>query len=259
MAAALVLPMNDNPDIMELLEMLNQPGFEGEKKEYASVLDYVFTLTNQYNSIMAELADLKERVSGITDKKNPLAVMVEHLENLALGIGEKLNHLRESVISFTKDALNTVKEKGLSALGSVFRFLHVKDGLQAMSDGLAKSVEGLNKAVTRVDSLEQRNQEKAAVREAAKAAQTAEEQAEQSPSLSELLADTRVDFENLSPDELKATYEKLLAIGMNNDLTANELNCLQYLTDEAEALLPERSEADTAQEVELEQEQGEEI
>jgi hypothetical protein len=189
---------------------------------------------------------------------------VGRIEALAADVGERLNNLRESIVTFTKNALNTVKEKGLSALGSVFRFLHVKDGLQAMSSGLAKSVESLNNAVARVNSLEQHNREKAAASVNTATAPTdglapPPVAVVQAVSLSEMLADMRVDFENLTPDELKATYDKLLAIGMDNDLTPNELTCLQYLTEEAEALMPDRDSAEPSQELEYTEEQGAEI
>ena len=66
-----------------------------------------------------------------------------------------------------------------------------------------------------------------------------------------------MDFENLSLDELNEVYAKLLAIGMNNNLSANENICLQYLTEEVESLLPDRGEVETAHENELDL--GEEI
>ncbi len=258
--------MRENPDVKELLELLKSPGFQAHRQSYESLLNGVDSIIRQYDNILTELDALKEKVSRITDRKNPLAVMVGRLEALADNIEKRLNGIRDGIITFTKNALNTVKEKGLSALGSVFRFLHVKDGLQAMSNGLAKSVESLNNAVARVNSLEQHNREKAAAAGNAEAAPTtkaapplpAEAQA---VSLSEMLADMRVDFENLTPDELKATYDKLLEIGKDNDLTANELTCLQYLTDEAEALLPGRGDGEQAQVLEHEyaEEQGEEI
>jgi hypothetical protein len=234
---------------MELLELLNRPGYESQRREYTSVLDYVDALTNQYNSIMAELADLKERVSGITDKKNPIAVMVERLSSVVSGIGDRLKAIKDRIVEFAKDTLDAAKDKSLSALGAVSDKLHIQNGLEAVSKGLGK-------AAATLETYEHFHQERMTARESVEATPPT---AEQAVSLADLLEDTRVDFENLSPEELKATYDKLLAIGMNNDLTANELNCLQYLTEDAESLLPERGEADHSQEVELEQEQGEEM
>lgn len=256
MAEAIALPLRGDTDVKNLLDLLNAPGYQSQRREYESLLDYVDTITAQYNTILSELDALKEKVSKITDRKNPLAVMVENLETLADNVGTKLRSLKDGIISFSKNALDTVKEKGLSALGAVFGALHVKDGLQAMSRGLAKSVEALDKAVTRVDNLEQHNREKAAFREGGEAVPPTVEQA---VSLADLLADTRVDFENLSPDELKAVYEKLLAIGMNNDLTANENVCLSSLVGEVGDLLPDRGEYEPAPERESELDQGEEI
>lgn len=163
MAEAIALPLRGDTDVKKLLDLLNTPGYQSQRREYESLLDYVDTITAQYNTILTELDALKEKVSKITDRKNPLSVMVENLEALADNVGTKLRSLKDGIISFTKNALNTVKEKGMSALGAVFGALHVKDGLQVMSRGLAKSVEALDKTVTRVDNLEQHNREKAAV------------------------------------------------------------------------------------------------
>ena len=250
MATATALPLRGDTDVKKLLDLLNAPAYQSQRQEYDSLLDYVDTITAQYNTILTELTALKEKVSEITDRKNPLSLMAENLENLASGIGEKLKNLKDGIISFTKNALDTVKEKGLSALGAVFGFLHVKDGLQAMSRGLSKSVEVLDKAVARVDSLEQHNREKNAGREDGEAVPPAVEQA---VSLSELLADTRLDFENLSRDELKAVYEKLLAIGMDNGLTANENACLRNLVEEVGDMLPDSGGYEPAPELEADQ------
>ena len=247
MAEALTIPMRNDPDVKKLLDHLNAPGMESQRQEYISLLDYVDSITEQYTTILSELDALKEKVSKITDKKNPLAIMVDNLEKLAADVGAKLKNLKDGILSFTKNALDTVKEKGLSALGSVFGALHVKDGLQIMSSGLTKSVAALDKAVARVDNLEQHNREKTAEHEAIPPT------AEQLVSLSELLADTRLDFENLSQGELKAVYEKLLAIGMDNSLTANENDCLQSLVEEVADIFPNHGEYEPTLEAEAEQ------
>jgi len=247
MAEAIAVTLRDDPDVKELLALLQDPAYRSQRMTFSSIMDYADDIRYQYDTILTELSTLKEKVSQITDKKNPLNLMVENLETLAADVGTKLKNLKDGILSFTKNALDTAKEKGLSALGSVFGALHVKDGLQAMSSGLAKSVAALDKAVTRVDNLEQHNHEKTAEHEAIPPT------AEQSVSLSELLADTRLDFENLSQDELKAVYEKLLAIGMDNGLTANENDCLQSLVDEVADILPNHGEYEPTLEAEAEQ------
>ncbi|MCL2253082.1 MAG: hypothetical protein FWC09_01435 [Lachnospiraceae bacterium] len=258
MSEVITINLNENPDIKELLELLKSPGFKSQQKDYTSLLDNVEAIVKQYNTILSELDTLKEKMNHMSDRKNPLTVMVDRLDKIADDIGEKIKNTKESIISATKNALDAVKEKGLSALGSVLDFLHVKDGLKAMSSGLEKSVESLNKAVTRVENLEKHNQEKVATTENSEENYTLSE-VEPVKSLAVLLGDMPMDFENLQQDELKAVYEKLLAIGMDNNLTANENVCLQELTEEVESLLPERVENETSLEVESELDQGEEI
>jgi len=241
------LPLRENPDVIKLIESMKSPRLKQQQQGFLALLDYTDAITHQYSAILEELYDLKERIGGITDKKSPLAYMAEKLDTLSADVGTKLSNLKIEITTFAKNALETMKEKGLSALGTVFNFLHVKDGLQAMSKACAKSVEALDKAVARCDNLEKHCQDKA----------TEKVTAEPQPSLSALLGDTRLDFENLSQDELTAIYERFLTIGMNNNLTADENACLQSLTEEVEALLPERQTPEPAQEAELDQ--GEEI
>ena len=240
MAEVLALSLRELPEVKELLNLLNAPGLQSHRQSYISLLDYTDAITQRYDSILTELDSLK----GI----------VKSLEDAAGGIGTKLQNLKNNIVSFTNNVLITAKEKGLSALGLVLDFLHVKDGLQAMSRSLSKSVARLDNTVSKICDLEKHNQEKAAERNSDET-QSAEKQI----SLAELLADTRVDFENLSPIELAATYEKLLEIGMNCYLTANENTCLEYLIEEAGAHLPNREEYEIPHEAENEVNQGEEI
>lgn len=272
MAQTVVLPLLGNPDVKALLELLNTPEFQTQRQEYTALLNHVDSITQQYSTILTELNALKEQVGKLGNRKGTLSVMGERLDTFASDVGEKMKNLKDGVILFTKNALDTVKEKGLSALGSVFGVLHVKDGLQAMSNGLAKSVQALDKAVHRVESLDRHNREKAAIHENSKTApseivpsEAVSSDAEpsdvalpveaQSASLSELLGDTRMDFENLSQDELKEVYKNLLAIGMNNELTANENICLSSLVDEIGDMLPECGGQDP-QGVEIQEEHG---
>lgn len=243
MAGTLATPLREQPDIIKLLDFFKTPGHESEHQEYAALLDYVETVENRYTSILDELTALREQISGIADKKNPTAVMVERLSSVVSGIGERLKALKDSIVEYAQNTFNAAKDKSLSAVGAVSGFLHIRDGLQAVSNGLGK-------AAVAMGTLEQFHQEIAAARKESEPIPPANAE---SVSLAELLTDVRVDFENLSTEELKTTYEKLLAIGMDNDLTANELACLQYLAEDAESLLPERGDYEQTAVIEADQ------
>jgi DNA repair exonuclease SbcCD ATPase subunit len=247
MTETMAKPLREQPDIRKLLDLFRSAG--QQPGEYETLLDYVEKAENRYNSILDELTALREKVSGIADRKHPLSVMVERLSALVTGIGAKLNALKENIVEFARNALQSTHDKGLSAIGRASEVLHLKNGLQAVSTGLEK-------AAAKMENLEQFHQEYKTAREENAALPPP---AEESPSLSELMADVRVDFENLTPEGLNATYDALLAIGMDNDLTTNELNCLYALTEEVETMLPERNETMQVQEFELAEELDAEI
>jgi uncharacterized phage infection (PIP) family protein YhgE len=206
MAEAMTMPLRGNPDVMKLLDLFKTNGYESEHQEYSALLDYVETVENRYNSILDELTALREQISGIADRKNPLAIIAERISSVVSGIGAKLKAIKDSIVEFAQNTLGAARDKGLSAVGAVSGKLHIRDGLEAISKGLGK-------AAATMESLEQFRQERVAVKNAAEAAEIVLPTTAQTVSLSELLGDPRVAFENLSPDELKVTYGKLLSIG----------------------------------------------
>ena len=244
MAETLTLPLRDDPDVKKLIDLLSAPGFQTQLRDYTSTLDYVDTLTNQYNAIMTELSVLKEQLGTMIDNKNPIIVILDNHSNVVSDIGEKLKAIKDGIVEFTKNTLKTVKDKGLSALGAISGALHIHESLDAIS-------KGLNSAAAKCKSLEQFHTERVSA--------LGGDESKAETRLSELLADTRLDFENLSPDELKTVYEKLLSAGMDNGLTSDENTRLQHLVEQAESLLPEQPENSHAHEQEIEAEQGAEM
>jgi hypothetical protein len=220
---------------------------------------------------MTKLDAMNDKLSGITDRKSPLAIMTERLSKVVSGIGDKLEALKNSIVGFAKNTVKSALDRGISAIGAVSETLHIHDGLEAISKGLGK-------AAATMETIEQFHQERVSAKEvtdeavspgkqAAEEAVPSEKQAaeEATPSeakavsLADLLAGTRLDFENLTPNELNAVYAKLLDIGMNGGLNAEENTCLHYLTEEAEALLPDRGDFEHTRERETEIDIGEEI
>jgi len=146
-------PLYKNPDVINFLEVMNAPGMETQKQDYESLIKYVDTLENQYSALRSEIAELKTQISGIKDKKNPFVAMVEMMESAVSDMGTKLTGIRDSIISFTQNALDTIRDKGLTALGSVSGFLKIKDGLQAVSSGLEKSVVNAESTVKKIEAM----------------------------------------------------------------------------------------------------------
>jgi len=234
--AILALPLRDNPEIKKLLEIMQTPGYESERQGFLSIIEYNDILTEQYNNIMTELTYMKEKINEITDKKNPVSVMVEHLLEILNGIGEKLKDFKDNILEFAKNTLDSVKDNSLSAVGAFAGTLHIHEGLDAISKSLGN-------AAAKVENLENFHIDQVE---------------------SKLLTEYELpsNFASLSQDELKTVYAKLLDIGMFDDLSSCENAIVQDLTEEIEGLLPERgNDIENAQEseTEFEEEQAEEI
>ena len=231
--AALALLMRENPDIKRTIDLLESQNNQTQQQEFIFLLNHYETLTNQYNALMEKMNTLNEKVNEINDKKSPLAVMLDHMGNILAGIGKMLKSVTDSIFEFSKNTIDAAKDKSLSAVGAVAGTLHISEGLQIIS-------ESLNKAAAKVENLELFHEECAE---------------------SKLLTkfETPSSLESLSQDELNTLYDKILDIGMNDDLSSGENAFLQVVTEEIESLLPERAEFEQAKDREFELEQGEEL
>lgn len=152
MAEVLAL-MTENPDAVKLLSYLKASGMETQRQDYGSLVNYIDTIESQYNSIIKELTELKSQISGIKDTKNPITVMAGRMESTVLDIGARLRSIKDSIISFTKNALDTIRDKGLSALNTVSGFIKVKDNLQAMSGMLEKSTASAENSIEKIEAM----------------------------------------------------------------------------------------------------------
>ena len=146
-------PIKNDQSVKDFIDHLNDPNFEVQKQDYMALIEYVGVVEKQYDSILKELNALKEQVGGIKDKENPLVSIVAKVQEEATDIGEKLNALKDRIITFTQNALETVKEKGLITLDKVSGFLEIKDNLQAMSKGLEKAIDHAEKSIQKIDSI----------------------------------------------------------------------------------------------------------
>jgi len=216
MSDVLVIPIRDNPDVMKLLKQFNIPGYESEKQHFISILDYFEALTSQYNALMAQMSDLNEKVSGMTDRKNPFSVMIEHITNIVTGFGEKLKSLKDNIVEFAVNTYEAARDKSLSAVGAVSGALHIHEGLEAIS-------KGLDKAAQKAENLENFHIDRVETK---------------------LFAEFEIpsDIASLSQDELKTVYTKLLDMGMNADLSSCENAIVKDLVEEIESMLPEQEE-----------------
>jgi hypothetical protein len=233
MTGAMAVSLRDDPEVLKLVDVLGEPGSETQSKQYAALLDYFETLTNQYNAMMTELAAVKERLGDITDKKNPITVMVEHLSGVISGIGAKLMAIKDSIVEFTKNTLESARDKGLSAVGAVAGALHIHDGLEAISKGLGKCAE-------KVGNIEQFHLDRV-----------------ESNLLTEIEIPANLD--SLPKKELSVVYGQLLCMGKKDGLSSTEHKIVQDLIEAVEEKLPERNPFEPAHGHESEMEQGEEM
>lgn len=113
--------MNDlknNPDIAELLEILDRNGLFKEKQEVNELVDYIGGMEDKLSDMMTELTEMRKEVRQIHD--NTLRAKTQKLiENTSLKVSQAANMVKKTKENFIAGAKNAIE---------AFK-IHGKDGL----------------------------------------------------------------------------------------------------------------------------------
>lgn len=148
-------PIEDDRGVKDFIDYFNDPNYKVQKQDYMALIEYVSAAEKQYDSILSELNALKEQLGGIHDKKNPLTSMMENTQENVLGIGLKLNGIKDRIITFTQNALDTVKDKGLVVLNEISGFFKIKESLQSLNESLTKMAHDAERNVQKINAVSQ--------------------------------------------------------------------------------------------------------
>ena len=146
-------PIKEDQSIKDFIGNLGDPNFMVQKQDYMELVEYVSIVEKKYDSILIELNDLKAQLGEIHNKNNTLTEELERKKENVFELGSKLNSVKDLIITFTQNALASVKEKGFVALNKVVGFFKVKEGLQSLNDSLIKMAHGADRKVQKINAV----------------------------------------------------------------------------------------------------------
>jgi len=149
-------PLRNDPDVFELMSVLNGAKMEVPQAEFFSMLSTVDTLEAQMKNVFQELRGIHDTLKA-QNRKNPVVAAftkaARNLQAKAVALWEKIGELRQAVVEGAKRALAAFKEKGVTALNGIMRFFKVKPTLNSMQNILAGAIKIDEKAISKIAAM----------------------------------------------------------------------------------------------------------
>lgn len=155
MNETLSAPIGEQPHLKEFFKLLNENGQKQEAAEFSALLSQFATMEKQYETVLAELAAVRGQLEKLHDGDYK-TVAIRYTQNTQSWVSlakDQLTELKTDITQRIKNAVDTVKQHGISALNKAFDFVGVKTALCEMKENLHSSIEKTQNSIDRINGI----------------------------------------------------------------------------------------------------------
>jgi hypothetical protein len=144
----------DNPHVMELFSILKEN--DKDTAGLNALLSYCMQIDKFVENAEKQIADMNAQIADMKEIqkhpiKNALQNAADSLQARVTGIKAMLNNIRERIVEGCKNAIQAVKDTGVTALDKMAGFFHVKQGFEAINKSCAEGMERCDKSVANIE------------------------------------------------------------------------------------------------------------
>lgn len=138
--------LSEQPEIIDLLRVLEQSKLMKERQEVESLVNYLDNMENQFGEVLKELKEVKGQLTQIQDKgvKSSATRLMEGAENKIEEIGNQLKTVRVNIVKSAKQAVQAFKEKGVGALQKAVEAMKIPSALSRLKEAFRCGKESMN-------------------------------------------------------------------------------------------------------------------
>lgn len=145
----------EQPEIIDLLQVLMENGLQKEKKEVESLVSYLDNMQEQFEQVSLELKEVKGQLQQMQESKVKLAVQqcVKQAENKCLEVGKQLDIVRKNLLQSAWNAVGVFREKGKDALRKAVSGMKIPSAFRVMEKVLHGAAENMTYRVAQMAAL----------------------------------------------------------------------------------------------------------
>ena len=155
-------PITENEYVKEFLDILKKHQ-SPSVNDFNAILNHIVAMERQLDKAVKELKAMRYNLAETEKHKHPIKSTMQSalisMQAQILELKEKLKVLKQTVIDGCKNALITFKEKGISALDDITRFIKIKSMLEVIQTGADKAIQSADRAVSNIEAASKRYHE----------------------------------------------------------------------------------------------------
>lgn len=138
--------LSEQPEIIDLLRVLEQSKLMKERQEVESLVNYLDNMESQFGEVLKELKEVKGQLTQIQDKgvKSSATRLMEGAETKIGEIGSQLKTVRENIVKSARAAVQAFKEKGVGALQKAVEAMKIPSALSRLKEAFRSGKESMN-------------------------------------------------------------------------------------------------------------------
>lgn len=144
----------DNPQIIELLETLEQNGMQKEKGEVSALVSYIGDMEHTLSAMLAEMQEMRKEVNMIHNSsvKTKCENLIQAADvKIRQGI-ETVSKAKNNLIASAANAVKVFKEKGKEAFKNAINAMKIPETLDKLGKVFHSFAVSLNESVKNVQN-----------------------------------------------------------------------------------------------------------
>ena len=151
------IKLAEQPNIMALLQTLEDNRLNKEKQEVEALVNCLDSMEEQYGKILGEMQGIREELGkmGESQTKIQLSDITGHAEQKVQEFGEQLNKMKENLVKSAKSAIEQCKEKGATMLKKVVSRMKIPQAISKLENALSKAQSGVEQQAIKAGAIQQ--------------------------------------------------------------------------------------------------------
>lgn len=147
--------LKNQPEIVDLLQVLMENGLKKEQREVESLVTYLDSMEEQFGQVLLELQEIREQLGQMKDSgaKTSVQRFVKQAGEQVQEVGRQFHTVQNNLIQSAKQAGEVFREKGTDALRKTVAAMKIPSAFARLERGLHRAMEYMNRHAEQMAAL----------------------------------------------------------------------------------------------------------
>lgn len=151
------IKLAEQPNIMALLQTLEDNRLNKEKQEVEALVHCLDSMEEQYGKILGEMQGIREELGkmGESQTKIQFSDITGQAEKKVQEFGEQLRRMKENLVKSAKSAVEQCKEKGITVLRKVVSGMRIPQAIKKIENALFEAQDSVEQQAIKAGAIRQ--------------------------------------------------------------------------------------------------------